>query len=138
MESQYDRMGGNQLKMTNYVMIFLLLVTGAGGCCALGKNMDFHQFDAKSLNGLVLNQTTAAEVCQNFGAANQVVKMSNGNAYIYRRAVARATAVWLLFVSLMNYDKQYDQIVFFFDNNDILTHYGASLNAEDASYGFPF
>ena len=100
--------------------------------------MDYQQFDANKLNRLAVNQTTAAEICQSFGAPNQVVKMSNGNAYIYRRAVARATAVWLLFVSMGNYDKQYDQIVFFFDNNDIMTHYGASFNAGEASYGFPF
>jgi len=64
--------------------------------------------------------------------------MSNGNAYIYKRSVAKGTGIWLVIVSFGNYDKQYDQIVLFFDTNDIMTHYGVSLNAGKASYGFPF
>jgi hypothetical protein len=64
--------------------------------------------------------------------------MSNGNAYIYERSVAKGTALWLLIVSLGNYETQCDKVVFFFDNNDILTHYGVSLDAEKASYGLPF
>ena len=126
------------MKTIPYFIIFLLWAALIGGCCVLGKNKDYQQFDADQLNRLAVNQTTASEVCQRFGAPSQVVKMSNGNAYIYRRAVAKATAVWLVFVSMGNYDKQYDQIVFFFDGNDVMTHYGASCNAGEASSGFPF
>jgi hypothetical protein len=35
-------------------------------------------------------------------------------------------------------DKFGDREAFFFDKNDLLTHYGMSLNAGKASYGFPF
>ena len=100
--------------------------------------MDDQTFDAGGLDDIVVKHTTAQQICNIFGAPVQVVKLSNGNAYIYRRSVAKATVVWLLLVSMGNYDKQYDQIVFFFNNNDMLTHYGASFNIEDASYGLPF
>ena len=126
------------MKSTSYLMIFLLFVVGTSGCCVLGKNVDDQKFDASALDRLTANQTPAAEICEIFGAPNQVIEMSNGNAYIYRHSVSKATAVWLILVSMGTYDKQYDQIVFFFDNKDILTHYGASFNAEDASYGLPF
>jgi len=118
-------------------LIVLLILTFVSGCFALGKIQDYQPLDAEKLEKLVKGRTTAVEVSTLFGAPAQVVKMSNGNAYIYTRSVAKGTAVWLLLVSLVNYDKQYDQIVFFFDNNDILTHYGASFDARDSSYGFP-
>jgi hypothetical protein len=52
--------------------------------------------------------------------------------------VATGTGVWLVLVSFVNAEEQHDQVVFFFDKNDLLTHYGVSLNAGKASYGFPF
>lgn len=126
------------MKSTHFVMMFMLFVSFAAGCCFVGKNVDDQKIDAAGLEGLAVNQTTAHEVCEIFGAPSQVVKMSNGNAYIYRRSVAKAMAVWLLLVSMGSYDKQYDHIVFFFDNNDVLTHYGASFSAEEAAYDLPF
>ncbi len=130
--------GGNDLNSISGKLIVLLILTFVSGCFGFGKNQDYQPLDADKLEKLVKGQTTAAEVCTLFGTPAQVVKMSNGNAYIYTHSVAKGTAVWLLLVSLVNYDKQYDQIIFFFDNNDILTHYGASFDARDSSYGFPF
>ncbi len=130
--------GGNDLNSTSGKLIVLFTLIFLSGCFGFGKNQDYQPLDADKLEKLVKGQTTAAEICAHFGTPAQVVKMSNGNAYIYTRSVAKGTAVWLLLVSLGNYDKQYDQIMFFFDNNDILTHYGASFDARDSSYGFPF
>jgi len=119
--------------------IIILVVTAlSAGCLVMGKNKECQPFDSGELERLVPGRTTASEVSGIFGSPRQVVKMSNGNAYIYKRSVAKGTALWLLIVSLGNYDKQSDQVVFFFDNNDILTHYGASLDADKASYGLPF
>lgn len=67
-----------------------------------------------------------------------MVKMSDGNAYIYKRSLGKGTGLWLIIVTLGNYEQQYDRMVFFFDNNDVLTNYGVSLNAGKASYGLPF
>ena len=119
-------------------LIVLLILIFVSGCFGFGKNQDYQPLDAGKLEKLVKGQTTATEVGALFGAPSQVVKMSNGNAYIYTHSVAKGTAVWLLLVSLGNYEKQYDQIIFFFDNNDIMTHYGASFDAHDSSYGNPF
>jgi hypothetical protein len=104
----------------------------------LGANKNYHPFDSATLEKIQTGQTTAQDICRIFGAPTEVVKMSNGNAYIYYRSLSKATMVWLLVVSFGNYDKQTDQVVFFFDNDDLLTHYGVSLNADKSSYGFPF
>lgn len=108
------------------------------GCVVLGKNTEFQPLDPALLEPLVPGQSRAADVGKVLGAPSQVVELSNGNAYIYRRSVIKGTGVWLVLVSFVNAEAQHDQVVFFFDKNDLLTHYGVSLNAGKASYGFPF
>lgn len=117
--------------------IITLLIT-ASGCAIIGRDRDFRPFDPKALTSVVPGKTTAGQVTQLFGAPTQVVKLSNGNAYMYTRSTSKGTVVWLLLVTFANYDRQYDQVVFFFDKNDVLTHYGTSLNAAQAAYGMPF
>lgn len=126
------------MKSPSYLIILFSIAIFVNSCGVVGKNLDHQPLDASGLDKLVIGQTTAADVCTIFGAPVNVVKLSNGNAYIYKRSVAKGTAVWLILVSLGNYDKQYDQIVLFFDNNNILTHHGASFNAQKTSYGLPF
>jgi len=114
---------------------FLLLCTG---CFVFGTNKDYHPFDPGDLESIQPGTTTATDITALFGAPTGTVELSNGNAYIYKRSVAKATMIWLVFLSFANYDTQVDQVVFFFDKNDLLTHYGASLNADKAEYGLPF
>ena len=114
---------------------FILLCTG---CFVFGTNKDYHPFDPVALESIKPGMTTATEITALFGSPTSTVELSNGNAYIYHRSVAKATMIWLVLVSFANYDTQVDQIVFFFDNSDLLTHYGVNLNADKASYGLPF
>jgi hypothetical protein len=125
------------MKLLGYTAIIVTIALNSG-CLLIGKNKEYQPFDCGGLERLVPGQTSAAEVSQIFGSPKQVVKLSNGNAYIYKRSVAKGTALWLLIASFGNYEKQYDQVVFFFDNKDVLTHYGVSLDAQKASYGLPF
>jgi len=100
--------------------------------------MDYYPFDASKLDKLTPGKSTVAQVTEMLGAPSNIVKLSNGNAYIYRRSLSKGTGIWLLIVSFGNYDKRYDQIVIFFDKKNILTHYGVTLDANKAAYGFPF
>ncbi len=107
------------------------------GCSIFGKTKEYHPFDAEKIEQLTPGETTAADVTRLFGAPAEVVKLSNGNAYIYKRAVTKGTAFWIVLVSLGNFDTKYDQLVLFFNNDDRLTHYGVSLNADKAVYESP-
>ena len=120
----------------NTILFFLIAL--CAGCLVFGKNKEYQPFDAAELNQLVPGKTKAGEVTELFGAPSEVVKLANGNAYIYRRVLTKGTALWLVLVTLGNADKQHDQLVFFFDLNDRLTHYGVSQNAQKSSYGLPF
>jgi len=118
--------------------LLIVMLVCLCGCVVFGKDKRHQPFEASDLEGLVVGQTSAVDVTAVFGAPSEVVELTNGNAYIYRRSVAKATALWLILVSFGNFDVQQDQIVFFFDQNDVLSHYGVSLNADKAAYGFPF
>jgi len=115
----------------------LLITIFLSGCVVLGKNKQFQPFDSTELDKLVPGKTKAAEVTEIFGAPSEVVELANGNAYIYKRTVTKGTICWLILITFGNAEKQHDQLVFFFDLNDTLTHYGLSLDADKAKYGFP-
>jgi outer membrane protein assembly factor BamE (lipoprotein component of BamABCDE complex) len=120
------------------ILFVLLLVFVLQSCAGWAKNRDYHPFDARELDKLTVGKSTVAQVTEMLGAPSNIVKLSNGNAYIYRRSLSKGTGLWLLIVSFGNYDKRYDQVVIFFDTKNIMTHYGVTLDADKATYGLPF
>ena len=120
------------------ILFVLLLVFFLQSCAGWAKNKDYHPFDASGLDKLIPGKSTAAQVIEILGAPSEIVKLSNGNAYIYRRSLSKGTGLWLLIVSFGNYDKHYDQIVIFLDKKNVMTHYGVTLDAYKAAYGLPF
>ena len=125
------------MRSTVKILAVLLITTLLSGCIVLGKNKQFQPFDSTELDKMVPGQTKAAEVTEIFGAPSEVVELANGNAYVYKRTVTKGTVCWLVLVTFGNAENQHDQLVFFFDLNDTLTHYGLSLDADKAKYGFP-
>lgn len=125
------------MRSTVKILAVLLIASLLSGCIVLGKNKQFQPFDSTELDKLVPGQTKAAEVTEIFGAPSEVVELANGNAYVYQRTVTKGTVCWLVLVTFGNAEKQHDQLVFFFDLNDTLTHYGLSLDADKAKYGLP-
>jgi hypothetical protein len=119
-------------------MGLLIIVVLLSGCAVIGRGKDFRPFDEQALTQIKPGQTTAAEVTKFFGAPSQIVKLSNGNAYVYARSVSKATGAWLIVLTLANYDTQHDRIVFFINQNDVVTHYGSSFKTHTAAYGMPF
>ena len=125
------------MRLNVYILTVLMIATLLSGCLVVGKNKEFQPFESSELDQLVPGQTTATEVTEIFGAPSKVVELANGNAYVYRRTVTKGTMCWLVLLTMGNVEKQHDQLVFFFDSEDILTHYGLSLDADKAKYGLP-
>lgn len=125
------------MRLIRYIAIILVITTLLSGCMVFGKNKEFRPFDSTELDKLVPGQTEATEVTEIFGAPSKVVELANGNAYVYKRTVTKGTVCWLVLLTFGNVEKQHDQLVFFFDLEDTLTHYGLSLDAEKAKYGLP-
>jgi outer membrane protein assembly factor BamE (lipoprotein component of BamABCDE complex) len=129
--------GENVMRLKVYIVTVLLATTLLSGCMVFGKNKEFQPFESTELDQLVPGETTATEVTEIFGAPSKVVELANGNAYVYKRTVTKGTICWLVLLTFGNVEKQHDQLVFFFDLEDTLTHYGLSLDADKAEYGFP-
>ena len=125
------------MRLIRYIAIILMITTLFSGCLVIGKNKEFQPFDSTELDQLVPGETTTTEVTEIFGAPSKVVELANGNAYVYKRSVTKGTICWLVLLTFGNVEKQHDQLVFFFDLEDTLTHYGLSLDADKAEYGFP-
>ena len=125
------------MRLIRYIATILMITTLLSGCMVFGKNKEFRPFDSTELDKLVPGQTEATEVTEIFGAPSKVVELANGNAYVYKRTVTKGTICWLVLLTFGNVEKQHDQLVFFFDLEDTLTHYGLSLDAEKAKYGLP-
>jgi hypothetical protein len=120
------------------VIGMLLVAAICSGCAVFGRGKNFVPFDESALKQVTPGKTSASEVTQLFGPPNRIVKLSNGNAYVYERSVDKGTGLWLLVLTFVNYDTQYDRIVFFINNDGGVTHFGSSFNSEKASYAMPF
>jgi outer membrane protein assembly factor BamE (lipoprotein component of BamABCDE complex) len=125
------------MRVKIYILTVLMITTLLSGCLVIGKNKEFQPFESTELDQLVPGESTATEVTEIFGAPSKVVELANGNAYVYKRSVTKGTICWLVLLTFGNVEKQHDQLVFFFDLEDTLIHYGLSLDADKAEYGFP-
>ena len=107
------------------------------GCMILGKNKEHKSFDSENIDQLKPGETSASDVLKLLGAPTEVVKLSNGNAYIFKRVQSKGTGLILFVVNMGYTNTHYDQLVCFFDEQNILTHYGLTMDAENAHYGLP-
>lgn len=105
---------GKGMKRFVLLMMVGIIIFQAAGCAVIGRDKDYRSFDATALSQVTPGKTTASDIVRLFGAPTQVVKLANGNVYLYSRSVAKATGLWLIFVTFANYDKQYDQLALFF------------------------
>lgn len=126
------------MKRICFVISILLVLSVCAGCAVFGRGKDFKPFDENSLKQVTTGITSASEVTRLFGPPNKIVKLSNGNAYVYERSIEKVTGLWLVVLTFGNWDTQYDRIAFFINNDDVVTHFGSSFNAETASYAMPF
>jgi len=125
------------MKKACWGVVILLIIACFNSCAVIGRSKDFRPFDESVLKKVIPGKTTAQEVTELFGAPSQVVKLSNGNAYVYERSLSKATGLWLVILTFANFDIQHDRIVFFINQDDIVSHYGSSFKTEAASYEMP-
>jgi len=108
------------------------------GCAAAGRTREFRPIDQPALSRVTAGVTTGAEILKLFGPPTRIVRLSNGNAYVYTSKLTKTTGLWLAVVTFVNMDTRQDQVVFFLNPQDVVTHWGASFNAGEAAYGLPF
>jgi hypothetical protein len=115
-------------------MLSLFLVAA----CAFGRQDTNDPLDAPTIRAFVPGTTTAREVTERLGAPTEVVQLGRRSAYRYDSTSAKSAVLFLLVINFGNQDTRSDRLWVFFDENDVLTHYGATFGTHRTQYALPW
>lgn len=116
----------------------LLLLCCAVSGCAIARQETNEPLDAQAVAGLRPGTTTAREVVERLGAPTEVVQLGRRTAYRYDAAVTKSTGLILILFNMFGQDTRSDRLWVFFDERDVLTHYGASYATHRTQYALPW
>ncbi|MEO0650243.1 MAG: hypothetical protein AAFZ65_06160 [Planctomycetota bacterium] len=119
-------------------LLLALLCAPLLGGCFLSRTYVNDPIDPETLATLRPGVSTAAEVVAALGAPTRVVELGNRSAYEFEHRKLKRTGLFLIIVGLLNEDTRADRVWVFFDDQDRLTHMGATLTAEEVNYSLPW
>ncbi len=106
--------------------------------CFFGRTVINEPLDPAAVARLQPGTTTAAQAVDILGAPSDVVQLGKRFAYRYDHSVQKSAATWLLLFAMYNSDLRQDRAWLFFDENNVLTHAGATLAAHRGQYAAPW
>lgn len=116
----------------------LLSCLASLAACGVGRQVLNEPLDPAVVRSLQPGQTTARDVTERFGAPTEVVQLGRRTAYRYDATTQKASVLLLLVVNLGNVDARSDRLWLFFDESDVLSHYGASYGTHRTQYAMPW
>ncbi len=117
---------------------FALLLLFLTAACGIARQDNNEPLDAVLVRALEPGKTTAREVVERLGAPTEVVQLGHRTAYRYDATTAKAALLFLLVINFANQDTRSDRLWVFFDEKDVLTHYGASFGTHRTQYSMPW
>ena len=124
--------------MTLRPLLLALLLCPTLTGCFLSRSFVNDPITPETLEQLAPGRSTAAEVVAALGAPTRVVELGNRSAYEFEHRKLKRTGLFLLIVGLLNEDTRADRVWAFFDADDVLTHLGATLTADEVNYSLPW
>lgn len=112
----------------------LLLAAG----CAFARQEVNDPLDAATVRSLEPGKTTARDVVERLGAPTEVVQLGRRTAYRYDALTTKSALLFLLVINFANQDTRSDRLWVFFDEGDVLTHFGASFATHRTQYAMPW
>lgn len=106
--------------------------------CGLGYQSTNEPLDAVAIRELVPGRTTAREVVERLGGPNEVVQLGRRTAYRYDASATKSAVLFLLLINLGNQDTRQDRLWVFFDERDVLTHFGSTYGMHRVQYAMPW
>ena len=106
--------------------------------CAFSRQDVNEPLDAEVVRTLVPGKTTAREVVERLGAPTEVVQLGRRTAYRYDGTTTKSTVLFLLLINFANQDTRSDRVWVFFDDNDVLSHWGAWYGTHRTQYAMPW
>ncbi|MBL8754412.1 MAG: hypothetical protein JNK15_14005 [Planctomycetes bacterium] len=108
------------------------------GACAFARQDTNEPLDAAVVQTFKPGTTTARDVVEKLGAPTEVVQLGKRTAYRYDATTQKSTVLFLLLVNFGNQDARSDRLWVFFDDKDVLTHFGASYGTHRTQYAMPW
>ncbi len=121
-------------RSTSFVALPVLLLAA----CALGRQDQNEPLDAAAIRTLQPGVTTARDVVERLGAPTEVVQLGRRSAYRYDTTTTKAALLFLVVLNFGKVDTRSDRLWVFFDENDLLTHFGASFGTHRTQYAMPW
>jgi hypothetical protein len=106
--------------------------------CAIGRQETNGPLDATLVARLKPGVTTAKQVVETLGAPTDVVQLGRRVAYRYDASATKSAGLFLVVFNMFGQDTRSDRVWVFFDEKDVLTHYGASLAVHRTQYALPW
>jgi len=106
--------------------------------CYFGKRNDDRTWDPALVARIEPGKTGKAQVLQLLGPPKQVIRLLDGEAYMYLHSIEKDTNTFLVVLNLSRTDKQYDAITVILNRQDVVTAVGSRFAADGAEYGFPW
>ena len=115
--------------------LFLVCFAAA---CGIARQDTNEALDALTVRAFEPGRTTARDVVERLGAPTEVVQLGHRTAYRYDATTAKAAVLFLAVVNFGNQDTRSDRVWVFFDEHDVLSHYGATFAVHRAQYAMPW
>jgi outer membrane protein assembly factor BamE (lipoprotein component of BamABCDE complex) len=125
------------MRPTCPTLAVLLAATLASGCAFYRSNRN-DPFDPALVAQLEPGRTSAREAVELLGGPAEVVQLGERSAYRYDHAITKGTGLILLVLNFGHTDTREDRLWLFFDEADLLTHVGSSLQAHRGQYALPW
>jgi outer membrane protein assembly factor BamE (lipoprotein component of BamABCDE complex) len=116
----------------------LLLAVAFVPACAIGRQDTNDPIDATVVARLEPGRTTAREVVELLGGPTEVVQLGRRTAYRYDASTTKSAVLFLVVLNFGNQDTRQDRVWVFFDENDVLTHYGSTYGTHRTQYAMPW
>jgi hypothetical protein len=106
------------------------------GCFFSNRQVN-RELELEHFSRLEPGRSTAKDAVEILGAPTEVVQLGRRTAYRYDHTHTKEAGLWLVLLFLHGTDVQSDRAWLFFDENDVLTHVGTTLEADRARYAIP-
>lgn len=117
-------------------MLVLALFCTPG--CVVGRFDENEPLDPELVRRLVPGQTNSKQVVELLGAPNDVVQLAKRTAYRYDHRQQKAAGLILIVLNFANLDARTDRLWVFFDENQVLSHFGATFASHHTQYAMPW
>ena len=134
MKTSYLRTPTLEMNRTLLALPLALLLPG----CWMSRIQVNDPISVTVVESIEPGTTTALEVVSLLGAPTEVVQLGKRSAYRFDHTATKAATAWLVILIVGNTDTRGDRVWVWFDENDIVTHVGATFRAADARYSMPW